>query len=104
MADQPRPPSLCDGHPGTWDSARYPTQPLQDNVSQSTSRRGFRPRRTWGHLSPGPCRMHASLSDHEVLDSAGAVREVVGNGGSGHRFRAEIWVREEDACVQGGGC
>ncbi len=83
---------------------RAPSQPLQDNISQSTSRRGLRPRRTWGHLSPGPCRMQASLSDHEVLDSAGAVREVVGNGGSGHRFRAEIWVREEDACVQGGGC
>ena len=81
---------------------RAPSQPLQDNVSQSTSRRGLRPRRTWGHLSPGPCRMHASLSDHEVLDSAGAVREVVGNGGSGHRFRAEIWVREEDACKEGG--
>ena len=44
--------------------------------------------------------MHASLSGHEGLDSAGVcamVAEVVGGGGSGHRFRAEIWVREEDA-------
>ncbi len=26
------------------------------------------------------------------------VAEVASNGGSVHRFRAEIWVREEDAC------